>query len=94
MEVEIEMNKIIETIQKEKAKNVLLQFPEGLKSKALIIAKQIEKSTGCNVFVWLNSCYGSCDVPLVGKLESKIDLIISFGHSLWPFSHKVKAIEL
>jgi 2-(3-amino-3-carboxypropyl)histidine synthase len=87
-------DKIIEIIKREKAKNVLLQFPDGLKKKATKIAKEIEKNTNAEVFIWLNSCYGACDIPLLGKLEKKIDVVFSFGHSLWPFQKKIKAMEI
>ena len=88
------MKEIISIIKKSKAKNVLLQFPEGMKNKAIKIVKKIEKETNTNVFVWLNSCYGVCDIPLIGNLERRIDVIFSFGHSLWPFEKKILAKEI
>lgn len=90
----MEVEKILKIIKKEKAKFVLLQFPNGLKRKATNIANIIEKNTKAKVFIWFNSCYGSCDIPLVGNLEKKIDLIFSFGHTLWPFEKKIKAKEI
>lgn len=86
--------KIISEIKKSKAKNILLQFPDGLKPKATKIAKKIEKKAKINVFIWLNSCYGSCDIPVLGKLKKNIDIVFSFGHSLWPFKRKIKAMEI
>ena len=94
MKIDLEIKKVIQVIKKKKAKTVLLQFPEGLKAKAIKIASEIEKKTKAKVFVWLNSCYGACDLPLLGFLEKKIDLVFSFGHSLWPFQTKVRAKEI
>ena len=81
---ELEIDKIAKTIKKEKAKRVLLQFPDGMKPWATAIEKEIERKAGKNVelFIWLGSCFGACDVPLqVEKLG--VDLIVQFGHSEW-----------
>jgi len=84
---DIEIKKIIKTIKKEKAKKVLLQFPEGMKPYSQEICSFIEDKTSCNCFIWLNSCFGACDVPVhVEKLG--IDLVVQFGHSSWKFKGK------
>ena len=84
---DIEIKKIIDNIKQQKAKKVLLQFPEGLKPYAQEIAFFIENNTNCQCFIWLDSCYGACDVPIeIEKLG--IELIIQFGHSPWKFSNK------
>lgn len=90
-EIDLKIEKIIDVIKKNNFKKILLQFPEGLKAKAIEIADIIEKKTKAKVFIWLNSCYGSCDIPVV---NIKFDAIFSFGHSLWPFQNKIKAREL
>lgn len=84
---DLELDKIINNIKKEKSKRVLLQFPEGLKPYSQVICDFISEKTGIECFIWLDSCYGACDVPLeVEKLG--IDLIVQFGHSGWNFSDK------
>ena len=91
-EYELEIDKIVKNIKKQKAKLVLLQFPDGLKPYSTTIAEEIEKKANENrmkkvgkkveCLIWLGSCFGACDVPLqVEKLG--IDLIIQFGHSKW-----------
>ncbi len=92
-EYELELDKIVKTIIKEKAKLVLLQFPDGLKPYANVIADEIEnraKKQGKKVecLIWLGDCYGACDIPNVEKLKPKIDLIIQFGHSEWNYKRK------
>lgn len=88
-EYELEINKIIKEIKKEKARLVLLQFPDGLKPYATIIADEIEnrmKKQGkeIEILIWLGDCFGACDVPLeVEKLG--VDLIVQFGHTRWKF---------
>ncbi len=79
---DLELNKVIETINKEKAKLVCIQLPDGLKPRAKEIQQAIEKNTKADVVIWLGSCFGSCDVPLqVEKLG--VDLLIQWGHSAW-----------
>jgi 2-(3-amino-3-carboxypropyl)histidine synthase len=79
---DLELDKIISNIKKNKAKLVLLQFPDGLKPYATIIIDYLKKKTNTEFLIWLNSCFGACDIPVLGKeLEKEIDLIIQFGHS-------------
>jgi 2-(3-amino-3-carboxypropyl)histidine synthase len=59
---------------------ILLQFPEGLKQKALEIAKKYE-SEGHEVFLSASACYGACDISLDEARWVKADKIIHFGHS-------------
>jgi len=81
---DLESERIVDSIKKNKAKKVLLQFPDAMKKYADIIASEIENKTGCSCLIWLDSCFGACDVPLeVEKLD--VDLIIQFGHSAWKF---------
>lgn len=78
----LELNKAIKQIKKQKAKTVLIQLPDGLKPKAMEISDFLEKETKARVVIWSGSCFGSCDIPPNIK---DIDLCISFGHSIWPF---------
>lgn len=80
MNYDLELEKIIKNIKKNKYKTVCIQLPDGLKPKAKIIKNAIEKSTKAKVLIWLGSCFGSCDVP---NLKQKADLLIQFGHSEW-----------
>ena len=85
-EYDLEMERIIKTIKKEKAKLVLLQFPEGLKPYSTAIAEEIEKKADCECIIWLGKCFGACDVPL-GAEKLGIQLIIQFGHSKWNYKN-------
>ena len=81
---DLELNKIVRNIKKQKAKKILLQFPEGLKPYSTIICEEIEEKSGCQCFIWLGNCFGACDVPLEVS-GIKVDLIVQFGHSEWKF---------
>ena len=82
-EYELELPKIISEIKKQKAKSVLLQFPDGMKPYALAIVEELERrikkeKIKVEFFIWLGSCYGACDIP---EIEGKVDMIVQFGHS-------------
>lgn len=84
---ELEVDRIVKTIKKQKAKLVLLQFPDGLKPYSTVIADEIEKRTKADILIWFGSCFGACDVPLqVEKLG--VDLIVQFGHPAWKYKRK------
>lgn len=80
MDYDLELEKMINVIKKNKYENVCIQLPDGLKPKANIIKNKIEKNTNAKVFIWVGSCFGSCDIP---NLKGKVDLLIQFGHSEW-----------
>ena len=81
-EYDLELDRIIKTVRKEKAKKVLLQFPDGLKPISTTVAEYLKsKVKNTEFFIWLGSCFGACDVPHVS--EKDVDLVIQFGHSPW-----------
>ena len=84
---DLEIDKVVGTIKKQKVEKVLFQFPEGLKPYAQVICNEIEIKAGCECMIWMGTCFGACDVPIeVGSLG--IDLIVQFGHSSWSFKNK------
>ena len=90
---ELEIDKIVDTIKREKGKKILLQFPEGMKPYSQVICNEIEKRTKAECFIWLGTCFGACDLPVeVERLG--VDLIIQFGHSSLSYdrSKKIKVL--
>ncbi|MFH1823091.1 MAG: diphthamide synthesis protein [archaeon] len=81
MEFELELDKAIQKIKKEKAKLVVIQLPEGLKPKATKIVDEIEGKTSVKCLIWIGTCFGACDVPNLSHINPKIDLLIQWGHS-------------
>ncbi len=78
----LELEKIKGLIKKNKAKTVLLQFPDGLKIYSTLIADYLKKETNTEIIIWIGSCYGACDFPIgLEKITPKIDLIFQFGHN-------------
>ncbi len=80
MDYDLELNKIIETVKKNKYKTVLLQLPDGLKPKAKDIVDELLSKTTAEVMIWSGSCYGACDIPL-GIKELGVDLFVQLGHN-------------
>ena len=58
---------------------ILLQFPEGLKQKALEHAKSLEKE-GNEVFISASPTFGACDLALDEARNIKADKLVHFGH--------------
>jgi len=74
----LQLNKAIEQIKQADPKTILVQLPDGLKTKIPEIKRELEKNTSAQIYFWLNSCYGACDIPQV-----EVDLLLHFGHSEW-----------
>lgn len=84
MDYDLELDKVVEIIKKEKAKLVCIQLVDGLKPKALEIANYLEKNAKVRILTWMGSCFGACDIPLELK-NLNIDLLIQFGHNKFGF---------
>ncbi|MCJ7714524.1 diphthamide biosynthesis enzyme Dph2 [Candidatus Bathyarchaeota archaeon] len=88
---DFEEEKLIAEIIARGANRVLLQLPEGLKSEAPNLAKNIEK-TGVLSIISGDPCYGACDLPETEVDRFNIDLVIHFGHSKMVKIEKVPTI--
>jgi 2-(3-amino-3-carboxypropyl)histidine synthase len=78
----LELEKVISEIKKNKSKFVLLQFPDGLKPYATAVVDYLREKTKVEFLIWIGSCYGACDTPTgIEKIKPKIDFVIQFGHN-------------
>ena len=84
-EYDLELEKIISKIKNSGAKNVLLQFPDGLKNYAITIVDSLKENLyekEVEFFIWFGTCFGACDTPVLNKnFEKEIDFVVQFGHS-------------
>ena len=80
MNYDLELNKVIQEIKKQKAKLVCIQLPDGLKPRAKEIKEEVEKNTEADVIIWAGSCFGGCDIP-AGLEKLGVELLIQWGHS-------------
>lgn len=78
-------------IKKQGAKRVLIQVPEGLKTKALEIANKMEKE-GIITFICIETCYGACDLRDKEAEKLGCDMILHIGHSDLGIKTKVPII--
>ena len=79
---DLELDNVVDKIKKNKAKLVLLQFPDGLKPHATLVVDYLHEKTKAEFLIWLGSCFGACDTPIgLEGTKPKIDLVIQFGHN-------------
>ncbi len=63
-----------------KPKRILLQAPEGLKMQIQEIAKVIG-ARGIETVIWIEPCFGACDIPDHAAKTFGCDLIVHIGHA-------------
>jgi len=78
---DLEENRLIEEVRNRAAKRVLIQLPNGLKSKGTYLSRLIEERTGATVFISSKPCYGGCDLPICSAKAVKADLVVHYGHT-------------
>ncbi len=83
MNYDLEVDKLIAEIKKEKHKTVLIQLADGLKPMAKEIVDQVRDQTNAEVLIWMGSCFGACDIPSVDA-----DLVVQWGHNLFKKEEK------
>lgn len=79
-EYKLDLEKAVKIVTEERAKLVLVQFPDGLKQYAKAVVDYLRGKTDAEFIIFLGSCFGACDTP-VGYENLGIDLIIQFGHN-------------
>ncbi len=78
----LELDNVVDKIKKNKAKLVLLQFPDGLKPYATSVVDYLQENTKAEFLIWFGDCFGACDTPVgLENIKPKIDLVIQFGHN-------------
>ena len=87
----MDLDRVIGKINSKDAKNVGLQFPEGLKMQAIKIARKIESETDATVIISGDPCFGACDVSDY-KMKGSVDLIVHYGHTPLPLKYEVPTI--
>lgn len=87
----MDVERAVKTIKKRNAKNVGLQFPEGLKTQGVAIARILEKETEANIIISGDPCFGACDVS-DNKMMDIVDLIIHYAHTPLPIKYNVPVL--
>jgi 2-(3-amino-3-carboxypropyl)histidine synthase len=81
MDYDFEVERIVKEVEEVGAHRVGLQFPEGLKDRALDIAGELEEKTGCETVILSDSTYGACDLKTSQAEKLGLDLVVHFGHT-------------
>ena len=74
-----ETDRLVEIVRGRNAKTVGLQFPVGLRTKAVELAQEIEAKARVTCIVSADPSFGACDVP-----DMPVDLIVHLGHAPMP----------
>jgi 2-(3-amino-3-carboxypropyl)histidine synthase len=85
---EFDLEDAKKAIKTHNAKKVLIQLPDGVKPYGKEIVDAL-KDEGAELFIWTDSNYGSCDLPVEAK-NVGIDLILHFGHEAWNYGKPVE----
>ncbi len=76
-EFDLELERVAKWITSIGAKEVLLQFPEGLKTRAIEVVSTLLEHTEARYCISADPCYGACDLPV----QPQADALVHFGHS-------------
>lgn len=74
-----ETERLLEVIQGRNARTVGLQFPVGLRTRAVELAQEIESKARVTCIVSADPSFGACDVA-----DMPVDLIVHLGHAPMP----------
>lgn len=71
-------------IEQLNARNVILQFPEGLKTDAIEVSNKLDEClNNVNIIIDADPCFGACDLA-DNKVNKHIDLVVHFAHTPLP----------
>jgi 2-(3-amino-3-carboxypropyl)histidine synthase len=70
----------IKRIRQAKSRRVLIQIPEGLKTRVLDIASELERH-GIEALISCDPCYGACDLKDMEAKALGCDALVHIGHS-------------
>ncbi|MCE8422822.1 MAG: diphthamide biosynthesis enzyme Dph2 [Candidatus Methanoperedens sp.] len=91
MQFDLDLERVYKTIKDRDCKTVGLQFPEGMKRRAINIAQGIEEKTHACVIISGNPCFGACDIDTI--LAKDVDVLFHFGHTEMGIHDNVVFIE-
>jgi 2-(3-amino-3-carboxypropyl)histidine synthase len=80
---DLQLDRVVQEVEKRKCKQVILQMPDGLMTYALQVSSEISQKTGAETIISLDTCYGACDLATNAASRLGADLIVHYGHSPW-----------
>ncbi len=91
---DLELDQVVSEVKKHGANRVLLQLPDGMRNFAVQLVEAISKSTGSQVFLSGDSCFGACDIANSQAQELDVDLIIHYGHTRYIPDSKIPVLYI
>jgi 2-(3-amino-3-carboxypropyl)histidine synthase len=88
---EKDTKRIISDLKKRKARRILVQVPEGLKTRVQEFATKLEEA-GFQAIVSVDPCYGACDLRDYEAKQLGCDLLLHVGHSDFGLKTRVPAV--
>lgn len=76
----LDAGSVLKKIRKHRARKIFIQAPEGLKTRVLGMASDLEKH-GLETVISVDPCYGACDLRDREAKSLGCDLILHLGHS-------------
>jgi 2-(3-amino-3-carboxypropyl)histidine synthase len=71
---------LVAKVKKAGGRKILLQVPEGMKTRVLDVAESFEKN-GIKTIISCDPCYGGCDLRDVEAKALGCDLLVHIGHT-------------
>jgi len=84
MDYDLELDRLYSEIERNNAKKILIQLPDGLKPYANTIQEEVKNRFDSQVVFWAGSCFGACDAPIHVR-NLGFDLLVQFGHAPWRY---------
>jgi len=106
LKLKLDLEGLCAELKKRGAKRVLLQLPEGLKTRSNEIAEGLERH-GVEAVLFVEPSFGACDIRENEAKDLECDVVVHFGHNrfyaekfptvYWPleyeFSEKKVSVE-
>ena len=80
LELKLDLEGLCAELEKRKAKKVLLQLPEGLKTRSNEIVERLE-SYGITAMLFVEPSFGACDIRENEAKDLGCDVVVHFGHN-------------
>lgn len=87
MDYDFEHDRVANEAKKRGWKTVLLQFPEGIKTFAFDVERELKARGVENTIVSGDPCFGACDLALEPIRYQGADGLVHYGHSPIPSIH-------
>src|SRR5438876_10109023 len=71
-----ETDRLLDVIRGRNAKTIGLQFPVGMRTKAVELAQEIEARAGVTCLVSADTSFGACDAA-----DMSVDLMVHLAHA-------------